>query len=172
MPKTENSNHGSVPFNLWIGPLLGATTLGKSRPRSIGSERLLPIPQSSCLTGKSPTDCLVSYPRHALWEVLPLSTDAIGVFYSPSLLGKLCLDMSHRPQLIYGSCCFLMVAHPSLHPANRCLTLVIKRKSVAFSVIWSLFNTVSLFLVTKSNVGDLSRGWPKGSLFNIYFAEV
>ena len=39
--------------------------------------------------GTSPSDCLVSYPGHSLGGgVLPLCRGAVGVFYSPSRLGK------------------------------------------------------------------------------------
>ena len=41
--------------------LSGATTLGQSRPGSNGNERVLRIPQSSSITGATPSDCLVSY---------------------------------------------------------------------------------------------------------------
>ena len=44
MQKTVNSNHGLVLFNLLIGPLSGATTLGQSVPGSDGNERVLHIP--------------------------------------------------------------------------------------------------------------------------------
>ena len=49
----------------------GATTLGQSGPGSEGSEGVLCIPQSSCITGTSPLDCLVSYPGHSLGESYP-----------------------------------------------------------------------------------------------------
>ena len=41
--------------------LSGATTLGQSGPGSDGNEGVLLIPQSSSITGASPSDCLVSY---------------------------------------------------------------------------------------------------------------
>ena len=46
--------------------LSGATTLGQSRPGSDGNKGVLCTPQSSCITGTSPSDCLVSYPGHLL----------------------------------------------------------------------------------------------------------
>ena len=58
--------------------LSGVTILSHSEPVSDGNEGVLRIPQSSSISGSSPSDCLVSYPGH-LWE---------GVFYSPSWLGK------------------------------------------------------------------------------------
>ena len=52
--------------------LSGATTLGQSGPVSDGNEGVLCIPQSSSITGTSPSDCLVSYPGHSLGGVTPL----------------------------------------------------------------------------------------------------
>ena len=40
--------------------LSGATTLDKSGPGSHGNEGVLRIPQSSSITGKSPSDFLMS----------------------------------------------------------------------------------------------------------------
>ena len=40
--------------------LSGATIPGQSGPGSDGNERMLRISQSSCITGASPLDCLVS----------------------------------------------------------------------------------------------------------------
>ena len=42
--------------------LSGATTPDQSGPGSDGNGGLLRIPQSSSITGTSPSDCLVSYP--------------------------------------------------------------------------------------------------------------
>ena len=46
--------------------LSGATIPGQSGPGSDGNEWLLCIPQSSSITGTSPTDGFVSYPGHLL----------------------------------------------------------------------------------------------------------
>ena len=46
--------------------LSGATNPGRSGPGSDGNEGVLSIPQSSSITGTSPSDCLVSYPEHSL----------------------------------------------------------------------------------------------------------
>ena len=67
----------------------GATISGQSVSGSDGNEGVLCIPQSSSITGTSPSDCFASYPWHSSGEVLPLSRDAVGVFYSPSLLDQL-----------------------------------------------------------------------------------
>ena len=89
MQKTINSNHGLVLCNPLIGPLSGATTPDQSGLGSDGNEGVLRIPQSSSITGTSLSDCLVSYPEHLLEEgVLSLCREAVGVFYSPSRLGK------------------------------------------------------------------------------------
>ena len=67
MQKSVNSrNRGLVLFKPWIGPLSGATTSTHSGPGSNGSERALRIPQSSSITGTSPSNCLVSYLGHSL----------------------------------------------------------------------------------------------------------
>ena len=46
--------------------LSGATTRGQNEPGSNGNEEVLRIPQSSSITGTSPSDCLVSYPGYSL----------------------------------------------------------------------------------------------------------
>ena len=48
--------------------LSSATTRGLSGPGSDGNKGVLHIPQSSSITGASPSDCLVSYPGHLLGE--------------------------------------------------------------------------------------------------------
>ena len=68
-----------VLFNPQIGPLSGATTLGKSGPGSNGNEGVLCIPQSPSITGTAPLDCLVSYPRHSLGRSYP-SADVQSVY--------------------------------------------------------------------------------------------
>ena len=50
--------------------LPSATTPGQSGPGSNSNDGVLRIPQSSSITGPSPSDCLVSYPEH-LWGVYP-----------------------------------------------------------------------------------------------------
>ena len=48
--------------------LSGVTTPGLIGLVSDGNERVLCIPQSSSITGTSPSDCLVSYLVHLLGE--------------------------------------------------------------------------------------------------------
>ena len=80
-------NYSLALFNPYIGPLSGATTQGLSGPGSDGNKGVLLIPQSSSITGTSPSDFLVSYPGHSLVVVggsYPLRREAVGVFYSSS----------------------------------------------------------------------------------------
>ena len=46
--------------------ITGATTPGQNGPGSYDNERVLRIPQSSSITGASPSDYLVSYLGHSL----------------------------------------------------------------------------------------------------------
>ena len=48
-----------------------------------GNEGVLRIPQISCITGTSLSNCLVLYAGYSLVGVLPLRREAVGVFYSP-----------------------------------------------------------------------------------------
>ena len=48
--------------------LSGATTPDQRGPRSDGSQGVHRIPQSSSITGASPSDCLMSYTGHSLEE--------------------------------------------------------------------------------------------------------
>ena len=87
MHSLKMSNSSIWPTDMTLS---GAMTLGQSGPASNGNVGVLHIPQSSCITGASPSDCLVSYPGHSLEEwVLTLYKDAVGVFYSCSWLGYL-----------------------------------------------------------------------------------
>ena len=67
--------------------LSGATIPGLSGPGSDGNEGVLHIPQSSSITGTSPSDCFMSYPGQSLRGVLPLCRNTFSVFYSASRLG-------------------------------------------------------------------------------------
>ena len=59
--KSSNSvNHKYAVYFYLIGAILGATTPGKIGPGNDGNEEVLCIPETS------PSDCLVSYPRHLL----------------------------------------------------------------------------------------------------------
>ena len=66
-----------------FNPLIGATILGQSGPGINGNEVVLWIPQSSSITGTSPSDCLLSYTGHSLVGVLiPLQLQSV---YSTAL---------------------------------------------------------------------------------------
>ena len=67
--------------------LSSTTTPGQSEPGSDGNKGVLRIPQSSSITGTSPSDCLLSYPGYSLEESSPLRRCSVGVFYSPSQQG-------------------------------------------------------------------------------------
>ena len=70
--------------SIWLTnrTISGATTQGQSGPGSNGSEGVLRIPQSSSITGASPSDFLESYPENFLGGgLLPLYKDVVGVFY-------------------------------------------------------------------------------------------
>ena len=69
--------------------LSGATIPDQSRPGNNGNEGVLCVPQSSRITGTSPSDCLVLYLGYSLVGVLPLHRGAVSVFYCPSRLGKI-----------------------------------------------------------------------------------
>ena len=66
--------HSLVLFKQSIGPLSGVTTPGQSGPGSDGNKGVFRIPQSSCITGTSPSDCLVSYPGHSFGGFTLLQT--------------------------------------------------------------------------------------------------
>ena len=71
--------------------LSGATTPGQSGPGSNGNKGVLRIPQIYIITEASPSDCLVSYPRHILVgveDLNPLYKDAVDVFcWAPEFHG-------------------------------------------------------------------------------------
>ena len=51
--------------------LSGVTTPDQNGPESNANKGVLCIPQSSSITGTSPSDCLVSYARHKLGKSYP-----------------------------------------------------------------------------------------------------
>ena len=59
--------------------LSGATTPDQCGPGNDGNEEEFHIPQSSCVNGTSPSDCLVSYLGHSL-GIVPLYKEVVGVF--------------------------------------------------------------------------------------------
>ena len=61
-----------VRSNPLIGHLSDATTPDQSGPGSHGNKGFLRIPQSSSITGTSPSDCSVSYTGHTCGGLTPL----------------------------------------------------------------------------------------------------
>ena len=62
--------------------------MGESGPGSEGNEGVLRIPQSSSITGSSPSDCLVSYPGHSLGESYPSAEKQSVYSTAPTDLAK------------------------------------------------------------------------------------
>ena len=58
-------------LSLVLFDLKSATTPGQSGSGSDGNKGALIISQSPCITGASPSDCLMSYPGHSLGESYP-----------------------------------------------------------------------------------------------------
>ena len=71
--------------------LLGDTTPSQSDPWSNGNEKVLRISQSPNIIEASPSDCSMSYPGHLWGESYPIYRDAVGIFYSSSLLSWIIL---------------------------------------------------------------------------------
>ena len=81
--------------------LSGATTLGQSEPESNGNEAVLQIPQSSSITGTSPSDCFVSYPEHSLRR---------GVGLTPQQRCSRCI-LQPQPKVIMKKNLFMYKVH-------------------------------------------------------------
>ena len=67
---------------IWLihSTLSGSTTSGQSGHGSDGKEGVLRIPESSNITGTTPSDCLVPYPGHSLGGGLtPLQRCSRGI---------------------------------------------------------------------------------------------
>ena len=112
--------------NSFIWPISGAATPGQCKPGSDGNEEVLNIPQSSSITGSSPSDCLVSYPGHSLQGVLPLCRDAVGVFCNPSQLDQINRSVyKKKPNWLYRFQNWQVVA---LWHINSCGLLLWPRK--------------------------------------------
>ena len=61
--------HSLVVFDPWRVPYQGLS--GQSWPGNDCNQGVLRNPQSSCITGTSPSDCLVSYPGHSFGDFYP-----------------------------------------------------------------------------------------------------
>ena len=82
--------------SIWhiVRTLSGATSPGRSGPRSDGIEEVLRIPQSSSITGVSPSDCLVSNPGFWLRESYPSAEKQLVYSTAPT-------DREKRKEKIY-----------------------------------------------------------------------
>ena len=114
--------------------LSGATTPDQSGPGRDGNEGVLRIPQSSSITGTSPSDCLVSYPGHSLGEHYPFAEGAVGVFYSHSrlsndrsLLINLLTPVLQLVKKLYGCC------------TNRIVNKIIVGVDLLFVLPWFFY---------------------------------
>ena len=132
--------------SIWLDRTLSeATTPGHSGPGCDDNEGVLYIPQSSSITGTSPSDCLVSYHRHLLEGsgVLPLCRDAVSVFYSPADRAKLTDWLILMAcQTVYGYWCqktniyyYSFNPHTSeTHSWHKLATAVVGEPKVPFSI--------------------------------------
>ena len=79
--------------------LSDGTTPGQRGPGNDVNEGVLRIPPSWSISETSTSDCFVSYPGHSLGGgILSLSREAVGIFYSPSRLGKILTDTTTPDQ--------------------------------------------------------------------------
>ena len=84
--------------NSFIWPIDRTLPPGQSGSWGSYNNGVLCIPQSSSITGASPSDCLFAYPEPSLGWVLALCRDAVGILNSSSWLGYIQLWYSmHLP---------------------------------------------------------------------------
>ena len=69
--------------------LLGATTLSQSGSGSNSNKGVFHIPQSSSITGTSPSNCLVSYPGHSFGESYPSAEKQLVYSTAPADWAKI-----------------------------------------------------------------------------------
>ena len=84
--------------------LSGATTPGMSGPESNDNEGVLNIPQSSIITGASPSDCFMPYPGHSLGESYPLAEMQSVYSAAPADWAK-CYLFASSTESEYWPCC-------------------------------------------------------------------
>ena len=67
--------------SIWLKDrtLSGATTPGQSGLGGNGNKGVFHVPQSSCIIGTTPSDCIMSYPEQSLGEFYP-STEKQSVY--------------------------------------------------------------------------------------------
>ena len=134
--------------------LAGATTPGQSWPESNGNESVLCIPQSSSITGASPSDCFMSYPGHLFGKRrgIPLCRDRVGVLYSPShfIFSIPFLFLLHTSFFFCFSSFFPLLPFPSLVLCFFSLFLDFSSSRSCF--VLSLLTSFFLSFVSLSNM--------------------
>ena len=133
--------------SIWLldRTLSGAITPGQSGPGNDGNEEVLRIPQSSNITGASPSDCLISYLGHSLRYSLLLGRNAVGLFNYLSRLGWFSLvryedirflttsgavSFSRYVSRTWGVSLAALYFRRSCQLALLCLTSVIEKKTM------------------------------------------
>ena len=88
-----------------------ATIMDQSESRNDSDEDLLRIPQSSSITGDSPSDCLVSYQGHSLSEEFYFSAEMQSVYstFPTDWVFSYCWDSLSKTLFIFY---LLDVVHP------------------------------------------------------------
>ena len=94
--------------------LSGATTTGKSGPGSDGNKDVLRIPQSSSITGTSPSDCLVSYPGHSLVGNLTSPQRCSQCILQPQPTGQCNMECDHHHVALVARISLTLSRHSSL----------------------------------------------------------
>ena len=117
------SNSSIRPINRTLS---SAITPGQSGLGSDSNEGVLHIPQSSRITGTSPSDCLVSYIRTLVKEVLHFCRDAIGIFCSRGQVQQSRLECNTKT-LFVPRCTFLAaIKHMRVHMSTSICTCMLK----------------------------------------------
>ena len=105
--------------------LSGATVPGQSGPGSDGNEGVLHIPQSSSITGTSPSDCLVSFPGHSLGAGSYRSTELHSLYSTaphPQLTGQtgnIILCQIHHIHLIFHPPITIFLKHLDMFSCQK-----------------------------------------------------
>ena len=94
--------------------LSGAIFLGQSGLRSDGNDGVLCIFESSCITGTSPSDCLVSSHDTRWWGFFYSSTEMQSVYWHPLIMLYNILTWFCLVSLFYGISTFVGYLMPRL----------------------------------------------------------
>ena len=147
----------SIQFSsIWPCQVLSS----QSGPGSNGNEGVLHITLDSCITGTSPSDCLVPYPGHTLEGVLPLCRDAL-------YLSQNCNTIIHALRYVIKYSVKLQDnAKETFNKLTRVDTDQVQ--SVQFESGTSLLSVCSpaFFRCFLSNLGKPTRNFEPRPLFN------